>query len=87
MLGVGYATVNRILRLQRATSTTVPRRRGGGNVSPIHGKIEALLRSIVEEMPDATFAELTAALVARSKTTTSRSGVQRALAKLRSFAS
>lgn len=82
MLGVGYATVNRILRLHRETSAVVPRPRGGGNVSPIHGKIEALLRSIVEEMPDATVAELTAALMAKSKTTTSRSGVQRALARL-----
>ena len=82
MLGVGYATVNRILRLHRETNAVEPRPRGGGNVSPIHGKIEALLRSIVEEMPDATVAELTATLMAKSKTTTSRSGVQRALARL-----
>jgi transposase len=82
LLGIGRATVNRILRLHRETSSLEPRPRGGGNVSPIHGEMAELLATIVKEMPDATVAELTAVLIKRSRTPTSRSGVQRALARL-----
>lgn len=82
LLGIGYATVNRILRLHRETKSVEPRPRGGGNVSPIHGSMAEVLVKIVAEMPDATVAELTAALVERTQVTTSRSGVQRALGRL-----
>jgi transposase len=82
LLGVGYATVNRVLRLHRETASVTPRPAGGGNFSPLHGKVAELLKAIVREMPDATVAELTEALMARSNISTSRSGVQRALARL-----
>lgn len=82
LLGIGYATVNRILRLHRETKSLEPRPRGGGNPSPIHGSTAELLAKIVAEMPDATVAELAAALMKRSKIETSRSGVQRALGRL-----
>ena len=82
MLGVGIATVNRVLRLHRETKSVAPRPKGGGNFSPVHGKIARLLEAIVREMPDATVAELTDALMTRAKVSTSRSGVQRALARL-----
>lgn len=82
MLGIGYATVNRILRLHRETRSIAPRPPGGGRMSPIREKVAALLVLIVGEMPDATVAELTDALVARSGTSTSRSAVQRALGRL-----
>ncbi|MCW5837749.1 MAG: hypothetical protein KIS78_35480, partial [Labilithrix sp.] len=55
---------------------------GGGNRSPLHGAMAKLLVAILREMPDATVAELTEALIARSNTTTSRSAVHRALARL-----
>ena len=82
LLGIGRATVNRILRLHRETRSVEPRPRGGGNFSPLHGELAELLIAIVDAMPDATVAELTAALVERSGTSTSRSGVQRALGRL-----
>ena len=82
LLGIGYATVNRILRLYRETKSVEPRPRGGGNVSPIHGETATQLVKLVKEMPDATVAELAAALAERSEIATSRSGVQRALGRL-----
>ena len=81
-LGVGRATVNRVLRLKRETGDVEPRPRGGGNRSPIHGKLAELLVAIVSAMPDATVAELADALMARSEITTSRSSVLRALGRL-----
>lgn len=82
MLGVGRATVNRILRLQRERGDVERRPRGGGVMSPIQGQIAKLLVAIVGEMPDATVEELMRALSARAELTTSRSSVQRALARL-----
>ena len=82
LLGIGYATVNRILRLHRETRSVQPRPRGGGNVSPIHGSMAEMLVRIVAEMPDATVAEMAAVLIERTETATSRSGVQRALGRL-----
>jgi transposase len=82
LLGVGRATVNRVLRLKRETGATLPRARGGGNVSPIHGRIAELLVDIVGTMPDATVTELTDALMDKGRVTTSRSSVVRALQRL-----
>jgi transposase len=82
LLGIGRATVSRLLRLHRETQSLEPRPRGGGNFSPIRGALAEMLVAIVEQMPDATVAELAAAFEARSGTSTSRSGVQRALARL-----
>lgn len=82
MLGVGRATVNRILRLERESGDVERRPRGGGVTSPIHGKLAKLLESIVTDMPDATVVELTNALVDRAGIATSRSSVQRALGRL-----
>lgn len=82
LLGIGRATVNRILRLQRETNSLEPRARGGGNVSPIHDHVAELLAKIVSETPDATVAELAEMLMRCSGITTSRSGVTRALARL-----
>ena len=82
LIGVGEATVNRVLRLHRETGSVRPRPRKGGNFSAIHGKVAQLLRTIVTSMPDATVAELTMKLVDRSGIETSRSSVQRALHRL-----
>ena len=82
LLGIGRATVNRILRLQRETNSLEPRPRGGGNLSPIHDHVADLLARIVAETPDATVAELSEMLMRRSGISTSRSGVTRALARL-----
>lgn len=79
LLGIGEATVSRVLRRFRETGSVAPKPRGGGNRSPIRGKVAKLLESIVAEMPDATVAELTEALVTRGDVSTSRSSVQRAL--------
>jgi len=82
LLGIGRATVNRVLRLHRETQSLEPRPRGGGNFSPIHGALAELLVAMVNQMPDATVAELAAAFEERSGSATSRSGVQRALGRL-----
>lgn len=82
LLGLGRATVNRILRLHRETSSLEPRPRGGGNVSPIHNDVADLLTTIVAEMPDATVVELAEVLMKRAGISTSRSSVTRALERL-----
>lgn len=84
LLSIGYATVNRTLRLHRETGSVAPRPRGGGNVSPITGSEEVanLLRALVIAMPDATASELAAALARGAGVTTSTSSVQRALRRL-----
>jgi transposase len=81
-LGVGRATVNRVLRRHREAGTVQPRPRGGGNLSPIRDRIARLLVAIVRQLPDATVAELADALAKRTAITPSRSAVQRALARL-----
>ena len=82
MLGIGRATVNRVLRRHRETGDVQPLPRGGGNRSPIHDRVAQLLSAIVMRMPEATVAELTEALMTRASITTSRSAVLRALTRL-----
>jgi transposase len=82
LAGVGYATVNRILRLHRETGGTSPAKPGGGNLSPIRGKVEHRLRSLVEKMPDATVREFAEALQRAEELATSRPSVQRALTRM-----
>jgi len=80
--GLGIATVNRILRLYRETGSTEPKQPGGGNFSPIRGKIEERLKAIVDAMPDATVREFSEALQKAEKLKTSRPAVQRALMRM-----
>jgi transposase len=82
LLGVGEATVNRILRLHRETGSVHRRPIAGGRKSPIRGHVTQLLGHILTEMPDATVLELTQALMARTDIETSRSAVQRAIHRL-----
>jgi transposase len=82
LLGVGYATVNRVLSRYRKTKRVDPLPKGGGRMSPIHGRIAELLIKIVAVMSDATVEELTVALRRKAKISTSRSAVQRALHRL-----
>jgi len=82
MTAVGYATVNRVLRLQRETGGTAPAKPGGGNLSPIRGKVEQRLRALVEKMPDATVREFADALRRAEDLATSRPSVQRALKRM-----
>lgn len=82
LVGLGVATVNRILRLHRETGGTEPKQPGGGNFSPIRGKVEAKLRALVEAMPDSTIKELSAALEKAERIATSESSVQRALSRM-----
>lgn len=82
LLGVSESTVTRILRRHRAVGSVKARPRGGGNFSPIRGRVAELLVAIITRMPDATVDELTEALIEASGTETSRSSVQRALSRL-----
>jgi transposase len=74
--------VNRVLRLFRETNGLAPRAPGGGNYSPIRGRVEDALRALVAKTPDATVAELNAALCEQQGVSTSRSSVQRALLRI-----
>lgn len=81
LVGVGPATVNRILRRYRETGTLEPLTPGGGHLSPLR-KVEPKLKALVYAMPDGTVAEMAAALRKAEKLATSRSSVQRALIRL-----
>jgi transposase len=80
--GLGLATVNRILRLYREMGSTAPLKPGGGNLSPIRGKVEHKLRRLVDALPDSTVAELSTALAEAERLATSRSSVHRALVRM-----
>jgi transposase len=82
LVGVGRATVSRILRLHRETGGLRPSEPGGGNLSPIRGKIQDSLRRLVETLPDATVSELGEALIRAEKLATSRASVHRALVRM-----
>ena len=82
LVGVGPATVNRILSRYRKTGSLEPLAPGGGNPSPLRGKVADKLKALVEAMPDATVVEMAAALKKAEKLATSRSSVQRALTRL-----
>lgn len=82
LLGVGEATVSRVLRLHRETGSVAPRPRGGGNFSPIRGEVADELSAVVAERSDATVEELTTELAQRVGVKTSRSAVLRALHRL-----
>jgi transposase len=71
--------VSRVLRLYRETGAVKRRPYRGAHFSPIRGPLARLLGSILKSMPDATVAELTAALWGRTGLETSRSSVLRAL--------
>lgn len=81
LVGVGTATVNRILRRHRETGSLEPLPAGGGNPSPLR-EVETKFKALVTAMPDATVAEMAAALRRAEKLATSRSSVQRALTRL-----
>lgn len=80
-IGVGLATVGRILRQHRETGSLEPLAPGGGNPSPLR-QIESRFKALVSAMPDATVAEMAVALRKAEKLATSRSSVQRALVRL-----
>lgn len=82
LLGVGEATVSRVLRLHRERASVAPRPHGGGNRSPIRGEVATTLERLVRELPDATLDELKDALMRSVDVTTSRAAVLRALQRL-----
>jgi transposase len=79
LLGVGEATVSRVLRLHREKASVAPLPHGGGNRSPIRDDVAEELERLVRELPDATLDELTDALMKNVDVTTSRASVLRAL--------
>ena len=82
LLNIGEATVSRVLRLHRETGRVTPQPRGGGNFSPIRGKVATQFKRLVAKMPDATVAELHQALTQCTGVITSRAAVLRALHRL-----
>lgn len=82
LLGIGRATVNRVLRRHRETGSVAPLPRGGGNRSPLHGAAANQLRALVATQADMTAAELAIALRRQFGISTSRASVQRALQRM-----
>ena len=82
VLGVGRATVSRILRRHRETGDVAPLPRGGGNRSPLRGQAAIQLRALVASQVDLTAAELVTELRRQFGIQTSRSSVQRALVRM-----
>lgn len=82
LLGVGRATVSRVLRRHRESGTVEPKPRGGGNFSPIRDKAAERLRRLLASRPDLTIAEMAGELERAAKVKTSPSSVGRALRRL-----
>lgn len=82
MLGIGEASVSRILRRHRETGSVAPKPKGGGRVSPIQGEIAKQLKALVRAKPDSTTQEMLEALVAATGVETSTSAIKRALHRL-----
>jgi transposase len=82
MLGIGEASVSRILRRHRETGSVAPKPKGGGQISPIRGEIAKRLTALVSATPDATIEEMTNALIQETGVATSTSAVGRALRRL-----
>lgn len=80
--GVGVASVNRWLRLERETGSVAERARGGGNRSRLEGELLDVLVDLTAENDNRTDAELCEAFVARTGVQTSRSSIRRALARI-----
>jgi transposase len=82
MLGIGEASVSRILRRHRETGSVAPKPKGGGRTSPIRGEVAKQLIALVRATPDATVEEMTSVLVDKTGVATSTSAVGRALRRL-----
>ncbi len=78
---VCQSTVTRVLRRRRAFGSVAPLPIGGGNLSPLR-EVEDVLRTIIEERPDAMITELTTELIARTGIQTSGASVKRAMKRL-----
>lgn len=82
MLGIGVASVNRILRRHRETGSVAPKPKSGGRLSPIAGDVADELEALVRARPDATVQEMLDELVASTGVDTSLSAMKRALHRL-----
>jgi transposase len=82
LLGIGRATVNRVLRRYREAGTVEPKPRGGGNASKIRGAAALKLEGLVAAHPDMTVAELAREFHKKTGIRASRSAVYRALVRL-----
>lgn len=82
VLGIGFATVNRVWREFRETGSVTQPRRRGGQYSTITPADEKRLKKLVESMPDATYDELSVAWNRGRKSKASRSAVIRKVLKL-----
>lgn len=81
-LGVGRATVSRILRLSREADSIQPKPRAGGRPFPVRGRDVARLEAVVRDNPGATLEELAEHWFKRAKKRISRSSLHRSLITL-----
>lgn len=82
LLGVGRATVSRVLRRYRESGSVERRPRGGGNFTKVRGPVADRLRAIAALQPDATIEEMTRELCHQTGIEVSRSAVDRALRRM-----
>ena len=81
LFNVGKTFIKKMLRLHRNGDDLSPRH-GGGSVPALKEPERALLREHIAEQPDASLAELQAALVEKQKISVSPATVSRALQSL-----
>lgn len=77
--GIGEASVSRLLRRFRSTSSLEPDPHGGGNPARIGPDDVPLVAEVVAAHPDGTLAELARAWTARTRRPISRASMLRAL--------
>jgi transposase len=79
---VGTASIDRWTALKKATGGLEPRAHGGGRGRAIDGAEDQVLKTLIDEKPDRTYAELTHLLTERLARTFSASAVVRAVKRL-----
>ena len=80
--GIGVASLNRWLRLERETGDLQPRPKAGGNKSPIDDDGEKFLKRYIKTHVDVSLKELVKLLEEKVNIKTSKSAVSRALARM-----
>lgn len=81
-LGVGRATVSRVLRLAREKQSVNPKPQAGGRLPPIRGRDVDRLARIIQENPFATLEELADIWFKRVQIRISRSSLHRSMRQL-----
>ena len=81
-LCVGSASINRWVRLRKQTGSVEPKKRGGGNKSPVTDELLPILVEVAQELDNATDQEIAEEFTQRTGISISRSTARRALLRI-----